>query len=128
MYRVTQRAGKRLEFRKLDQLLKYVDAEGKEHSVSSLCMDMDTQMAKLFGVSKAVLQNVIFCHQDETLWPFSDQAHLKKIFDEIFDTEKYSKILVELRQEAKNYKSQKKELTSKYEIRSKDYQIYKTVL
>eukprot|EP01022_Parablepharisma_sp_SALTPOND_P005113 TRINITY_DN1216_c1_g1_i4.p1 TRINITY_DN1216_c1_g1~~TRINITY_DN1216_c1_g1_i4.p1 ORF type:complete len:1142 (+),score=175.87 TRINITY_DN1216_c1_g1_i4:8199-11624(+) len=127
-YRVTQRVGNRLEFRKLDQIMKYVDDYGKEHSVSNSCIDMDSQMAKLFGVSKAVLQNVIFCHQEETLWPFADQAHLKKIFDEIFDTEKYTKILMELRQEAKNYKMQKRLLATEFEIRSKDYQIYKGII
>ncbi len=126
-YRATQRQGNRLEFRKLDQILKYVDDQGREHSVSNSCIDMDSQMAKMFGVSRAVLQNVIFCHQEETLWPFADQAHLKKIFDEIFDTEKYTKILMELRQEAKNFKAQKKILGTQLEIRSKDYQIYKNV-
>jgi len=127
-YRVTQRVGNRLEFRKLDQIMKYYDENGKEHSVSNSCIDMDAQMAKLFGVSKAVLQNVIFCHQEETLWPFADQAHLKKIFDEIFDTEKYTKILMELRTEAKNYKAQKKLLNTEFEIRGKDYQIYKGII
>ena len=128
IYRVTQRVGNRLEFRKLDQLMKYMDNNGKEHSVSNSCIDMDLQMAKLFGVSKAVLQNVIFCHQEETLWPFADQTHLKKIFDEIFDTEKYTKILLELRQEAKAYKDKKKTINIQFEIRSKDYQIYKEIL
>lgn len=127
IYRVTQRAGNRLEFRKLDQLMKYTD-NGQEHSVSNSCIDMDLQMARLFGVSKAVLQNVIFCHQEETLWPFADQVHLKKIFDEIFDTEKYTKILLELRQEAKGYKDKKKKIGMQFEIRSKDYQIYKEIL
>jgi DNA repair protein RAD50 len=49
------------------------------------------------GVSNAILENVIFCHQEESLWPFSDQANLKKIFDEIFDTTKYTKALNEMR-------------------------------
>lgn len=56
------------------------------------------------GVSPAILENVIFCHQDESLWPFSDQANLKKIFDEVFDTTKYTKALQELRTTQKKYK------------------------
>lgn len=55
------------------------------------------------GVSNAILENVVFCHQDESLWPFSDQANLKKIFDEIFDTTKYTKALTELRATSKKY-------------------------
>lgn len=46
---------------------------------------------ELLGVSSAVLQNVTFCHQDKTLWPFSDSSELKSIFDEIFSTEVYTK-------------------------------------
>jgi len=37
------------------------------------------------GVSKAILQNVIFCHQEESNWPLSEPAALKKKFDDIFE-------------------------------------------
>lgn len=75
-----------------------------EKSISGKCADMQGTFRRLMGVSKAVLENVIFCHQDEALWPFSDQVNLKKIFDEIFETAKISKILTELRQSQKKYK------------------------
>ena len=58
---------------------------------------MDKLVPSLMGVSAAILENVIFCHQDESNWPFSNQAHLKKIFDEVFDTTKYTRALMELR-------------------------------
>jgi DNA repair protein RAD50 len=70
----------------------------------------------LMGVSKAIMENVIFCHQDEALWPFSDQANLKKIFDEIFDTAKYTKILVELRDNSKKLNKKSKDLQQEVEI------------
>lgn len=70
------------------------DDDGQEVSINQNCAEMDRQVPMLMGVSKAIMENVIFCHQDEALWPFSDQANLKKIFDEIFDTAKYTKILV----------------------------------
>eukprot|EP01022_Parablepharisma_sp_SALTPOND_P000805 TRINITY_DN105077_c0_g1_i1.p1 TRINITY_DN105077_c0_g1~~TRINITY_DN105077_c0_g1_i1.p1 ORF type:complete len:644 (+),score=122.80 TRINITY_DN105077_c0_g1_i1:341-2272(+) len=127
-YRVTNKGGKKAEFRKLDQILKYRDIEGKERSINNSCIDMDKQMSKLFGVSSAVLENVIFCHQEETLWPFSDQAHLKKIFDEIFETEKYTKVLQDMRQEAKNYRSHKKMIKGEFDLKSKDFQIYKKIV
>ena len=76
------------------------------------------------GVSKAILENVIFCHQDEALWPFSDQANLKKIFDEIFDTTKHTKVLEELRKEAKKYGKQAKEKQVQLALLKKDYEIY----
>lgn len=70
---------------------------------------MDRQVPLLMGVSNAILENVIFCHQEDTLWPFSDQANLKKIFDEIFDTTKYTKALAEMRTVAKKYSKYTKE-------------------
>lgn len=33
----------------------------------------------------------MFCHQDESLWPFGDSALLKNIFDELFETNKITK-------------------------------------
>jgi len=76
------------------------------------------------GVSSAILENVIFCHQDEALWPFSDQANLKKIFDEIFDTSIYTKQLVELRALQKMYTKQMKENRVQLDLLKKDFDQY----
>lgn len=46
---------------------------------------MDIEIPQLLGVSKAVLDNVIFCHQEDSYWPFSEPSYLKKKFDEIFE-------------------------------------------
>lgn len=40
------------------------------------------------GVSTAILDNVIFCHQEESNWPLSEPAALKKKFDDIFEASK----------------------------------------
>lgn len=45
-------------------------------------------MPKQLGVSKAILENVIFCHQEESNWPLSEPASLKKKFDDIFEATK----------------------------------------
>lgn len=81
--------------------MKIKDENGETRSISGKCTDMDKQMPIFMGVSASIIENVIFCHQDESLWPFSDQANLKKIFDEIFDTSKYTRVLLELRSAAK---------------------------
>jgi len=70
----------------------------------------------LMGVSGAILENVIFCHQDESLWPFSDQGNLKKIFDEIFDTSKYTKALQEMRNVGKKYSKYAKEFKQEVDL------------
>ena len=50
---------------------------------------MDTEIPHLLGVSKAVLENVIFCHQEDSYWPLAEPAALKKKFDDIFEATKY---------------------------------------
>lgn len=50
---------------------------------------MDIEIPRLLGVSKAVLENVIFCHQEESYWPFAEPSALKKKFDDIFEATKY---------------------------------------
>lgn len=42
------------------------------------------------GVSKSVLNNVIFCHQEESNWPLSEGKALKEKFDSIFAATKYT--------------------------------------
>lgn len=78
----------------LESLLSTVDpSTGEQVSISSRCAQLDAEMPFHLGVSKAVLQNVIFCHQEESLWPLAESAVLKKRFDEIFAAEKYTKAL-----------------------------------
>jgi DNA repair protein RAD50 len=57
----------------------------KRTTISTKCAEMDIEIPQLLGVSKAVLDNVIFCHQEDSYWPFSEPSYLKKKFDEIFE-------------------------------------------
>lgn len=50
---------------------------------------MDREIPALMGVSKAVIENVIFVHQDEANWPLQDPSTLKKKFDDIFSATRY---------------------------------------
>lgn len=71
---------------------------GERSAVSSRCADLDTLMPQYLGVSRAVLDYVIFCHQDESLWPLSEPSVLKKKFDEIFEALKYTKAIDNIKQ------------------------------
>ncbi|CAI5958714.1 unnamed protein product [Closterium sp. NIES-64] len=53
------------------------------------CADMDREIPLLMGVPKAVLENVIFVHQDDANWPLAEPALLKKKFDDIFSATKW---------------------------------------
>lgn len=45
------------------------------------------------GVSKSILNYVIFCHQDELNWPFDQGKTLKERFDEIFNSTRFNRAL-----------------------------------
>lgn len=54
---------------------------------------MDREIPALMGVSKAILENVIFVHQDDSNWPLQDPSTLKKKFDDIFSATRYFLVL-----------------------------------
>jgi DNA repair exonuclease SbcCD ATPase subunit len=66
-------------------------------------------------VSKAVLENVIFVHQDESNWPLGDGATLKKKFDDIFSATRYTKALEAIRKLKSEQTAQIKEHKLKLE-------------
>lgn len=70
---------------------------GERHVISTKVAELDTLVPEKLGVSPAVLDAVIFCHQDESLWPLSEPAALKKKFDEIFEAMKYTKVIDNLK-------------------------------
>ena len=87
-----RRKNNKLEFKKTEQILKTKGQDLQEVSVSHTCAEIDRQVPELLGVSRAVLENVIFCHQEDSLWPFRDNQTLKSIFDELFETTKFTKL------------------------------------
>uniref|UniRef100_A0A667YI07 RAD50 double strand break repair protein n=1 Tax=Myripristis murdjan TaxID=586833 RepID=A0A667YI07_9TELE len=71
---------------------------GEKVSISSKCGELDREMISGLGVSKPVLNNVIFCHQEESNWPLCEGKALKDKFDSIFAATKYIKALETMRQ------------------------------
>lgn len=79
--------------------------DGERSSLSSKNTELDTLMPQYLGVSKAVLDSVIFCHQDESLWPMSEPTTLKKKFDHIFEALKYTKAIENIKELGKTQKN-----------------------
>jgi DNA repair protein RAD50 len=71
--------------------------DGERTVISQRVGELDTIVPQYLGVSSAVLENVIFCHQEDSLWPMSEPAALKKKFDEIFEALKYTKAIDNLK-------------------------------
>ncbi|XP_018562886.1 DNA repair protein RAD50 isoform X2 [Anoplophora glabripennis] len=69
------------------------------------------------NVSKSILNNVIFCHQENSAWPLDEPKKLKEKFDEIFDAVKYNKCVETFRKYIKekqnNVKVLKERLSTK---------------
>ena len=95
---------------------------GERSAISSRVAELDQLMPHYLGVSKAVLDNVIFCHQEESLWPMSEPSKLKIKFDEIFEALKYTKAIDNLKQvrKAQNIRLDKLKLNEKFTKENKD--------
>ena len=101
----------KITFKQLDGVIKMrEEATGDIVSLSHKCSELDKQIPMLLGVSKAILEHVIFCHQEESSWPFSDSAAVKKRFDEIFDSARYTKAIKEFQTTEKTMLSQAKDI------------------
>uniref|UniRef100_A0A2D4M101 Zinc-hook domain-containing protein n=2 Tax=Micrurus TaxID=8634 RepID=A0A2D4M101_9SAUR len=94
---VCSQKGKKTEFKTLEGVITRIK-HGEKVSLSSKCAEMDREMIAALGVSKSVLNNVIFCHQEDSSWPLSEGKALKQKFDEIFSATRYIKALETLRQ------------------------------
>lgn len=80
------------QFKTLEGQLMVVK-DGQKATISTKCAELDTQLPLYLGVSKAILEYVIFCHQEDSLWPLAEPAIVKKRFDEIFEALKFTKAL-----------------------------------
>uniref|UniRef100_A0A672RDC9 RAD50 double strand break repair protein n=1 Tax=Sinocyclocheilus grahami TaxID=75366 RepID=A0A672RDC9_SINGR len=91
-----QRSMQSTEFKTLEGVIKRFKHE-KKVSLICKCAEMDREMISALGVSKAVINHVIFCHQEESNWPLSEGKALKQKFDDIFSATRYIKVLKTLR-------------------------------
>lgn len=95
--RVKDGKGEKPKMQTLDGVLTRKNPEGERQSITSRCADLNREMIGAMGVSKAVLENVIFCHQEDSNWPLSEGKALKEKFDAIFASTRYTKVLDEIK-------------------------------
>ena len=84
-------------FKTLEGQLVAINKVGERTTLSTRSVELDTQVPLYMGVPKAILEYVIFCHQEDSLWPLSEPSNLKKKFDEIFQAMKFTKALDNLK-------------------------------
>ncbi|XP_042225507.1 DNA repair protein RAD50-like isoform X2 [Homarus americanus] len=88
---------KSLECKTLDATMIWKQPDGSDVTLSSRCAEFNASMTAALGVSKAILNNVIFCHQEDSNWPLDEGKKVKDKFDEIFNATKYIKCLETIR-------------------------------
>lgn len=83
-------------FKTLDGQLAVME-KGQKTTMSTKNAELDTSIPIYLGATRAILDYVIFCHQDDSLWPLSEASVLKKRFDDIFEALKFTKVLDNLK-------------------------------
>jgi len=90
----TSARGPSAQFKTLDSSVLMKDAKtGKAETIGYRCAEMDRLVPELLGVSKAILENVVFVHQEDSCWPLGEPKDVKRRFDEIFGSNQYTKAL-----------------------------------
>ncbi|XP_042867629.1 DNA repair protein RAD50-like [Penaeus japonicus] len=88
---------KKIECKTIDATLQRRRPDGTADAISSKCADFEAEISSSLGVSKPILNNVIFCHQEESNWPLDEGKKVKEKFDAIFNATKYIKCLETIR-------------------------------
>jgi DNA repair protein RAD50 len=91
-------------FKTLDSTIITEDpVTGKKEESGRRVEDVNNEMSASMGVSKAILNNVIFCHQEDSNWPLDEGKKLKEKFDAIFGTTEYNKAIDKILKFRKEY-------------------------
>uniref|UniRef100_A0A915KT73 DNA repair protein RAD50 n=1 Tax=Romanomermis culicivorax TaxID=13658 RepID=A0A915KT73_ROMCU len=93
---VTQKKTKS-EFKTLEGVVQLIPQKGEQLSLSGKCVDIEREAILALGVSKSILNNVIFCHQEDSNWPLSEAKIVKSRFDDIFNATIYIKGMESMR-------------------------------
>lgn len=96
------------KFSTLDSTIVTEDAKGTREESGRRLEEVNSEMATAMGVSKAILNNVIFCHQEDSAWPMDEGQKLKQKFDAIFGTTEYNKAIDRIIKFRKEYQEKQK--------------------
>lgn len=97
-----------LTFKSKDNTLSIKKPNEDRKDISGRCADIEAYCKEILGVSPAIINNVILCHQENSNWPLSDGKKLKEKFDEIFDAVAYNRFCDHIRKLIKESKSELK--------------------
>ncbi|XP_076621911.1 DNA repair protein rad50 isoform X1 [Colletes latitarsis] len=100
----SSKANLTVKFKTLDSALSRIPKGSTQAvSITNRCANVDSELTVAMGVTRSILDYVIFCHQEDLNWPFQDGKKLKEKFDEIFDSARFNKALENITKLAKEY-------------------------
>ena len=59
-------------FKQLDGVIRATKPDGSKTSYTNKCGELDKSVPMMIGVSRAVLESVVFCHQEDSSWPLQE--------------------------------------------------------
>lgn len=100
--------GQKNQYKSLDATITLKE---NDHEVSKSHRNNDAteDMCTAIGVSKAIINNVLFCHQEDANWPLSADQEVMSRFDQIFGTTEYNNALDKMRGMRKRYDAEIKD-------------------
>ncbi|XP_076257422.1 DNA repair protein rad50 [Rhynchophorus ferrugineus] len=131
---VSLQGEKQMKFKSISPSVRWEESSGNGHieDISSRCADINSYCSQKLNVSKAMLNNVIFCHQENSAWPLDEGKKLKEKFDEIFGSSEYNKCVDKVRKiiqtKTNNLKVLKEQLAHKDTIKNNVEQLQKSIL
>ncbi|EYC20857.1 hypothetical protein Y032_0020g107 [Ancylostoma ceylanicum] len=102
----TMKKGGKLQCKSDEFNIQITTADGQVNSLSSKVADFQKEVVNLLGVPASILDNVIFCHQEESQWPLSEPKELKQRFDHIFQLTRFVKALDVMKKMKKDYEGE----------------------
>ena len=97
------------EYKAFEAALRTVGANGETSVMSFKTADLNKLVPEMMGVSTAVLESVVFVHQEDSCWPLAEDKVLKQKFDDIFAATEYTKALDQL----KTFKNDKAKVSAR---------------
>ncbi|GAB0086177.1 rad50 [Sergentomyia squamirostris] len=101
-HKITKNSSK-ITFETVDANISGPGVGPSKGTMSKRTVDINAEMSDIMGVSKAILNNVIFCHQENSSWPLDEQKRVKEKFDAIFGTTEYNRVIDKLIKHRKGY-------------------------
>lgn len=84
------------EQRTLESVL-WTDVDGTQTSISGKCTQIDKEVPYFLGTTPAALEHIVFVAQDQANWIFEDPKTVKKKMDDLFENNKISKAIEQLK-------------------------------